>query len=1233
MATLEQETLPALDARASAAAARVAAAKAYFAGEAALERAWPDLAAQPLGDAAVLDGLRGAVQVRQAARATERIAPLPAGLPDADRARLSAARDAALDAEDAADALAGRLLAGLAAGRALAPALAEPALTARLKELQEARTAATAGLEAGADGWAEAARRAADIAADEGRLRQFQGAAWRAMTVPGDTTLVTRVTDDLALLDLLLAAPDSRLPTPEEVAALDRVVDRLQRALPLLPEETAVATRARVERAEQSTLRDTAARLKVENAELEARLQKDEVEGVDGTVEALQVVAASARRAQEQAAARVSALEAEAQGAESAELRSLRLEVARLRRARAELNAALAGKKLARAERLAELGLDGKDVTEADVEAAREDAEAARAAAEAAETAAYAEALLTQQISEMTTERVRLIEARKARAEAAEQTLQGLEEALGKVRTDRAAAEALPPRAPEREHKLATAYGEAADLVRLAQAEVVDRAARAAEVVKDDDAVLERFPAPDADLRGPAPAELAARWRKVHGEVQAEAIERSLAARRDIEAALIILDDARALRRTLRPEAGPDQRAVDADHFLDELTTEVTNVPVRAEVWWWRARQGRGGLLDRLGALVTRSFEGLVLLVVWAVARRRTDEWVIIGLEASAQRTRGRVPTALASLVETGDVRALHVPLVAVLVAGLDVLAAWAGAGLFWEALRPLSFALTVLAAVQLVRFAPNLVHLALGTPGEPRPCLRRVAPETEALAVRTTRLLVGWAVALRLADWVAEVVLMTDRISDLVRTAGLVVMVGLVLWSLARWAPVIRAAVASGEQNRLTSMLVRESDSTPVRIGQALLGLVLLVERFVAHVLGQVVERRAGLAWVAAAVARHRLKETEGQTTSPLAPDKLARIRDALHTEPMHPAELDTLSAACAAWRGAEARGLVALTGERGAGKTRLLTAFVEALPDDLPVVRLRPDEHMIDADAALAWLARSTGAVPTPWPKDTTERAEALIRELNAQPRRVVIIDDAHMLFLRAVGGFRALRRLLGVLHATSDSHLWVCAFHAPAWGFLEGVAESVNLGVFRQRLPIAPMTPEGLATWLEARTDAVGLALDYGELAGESLLGAEPHRAAERARQAFWRLLAEEARGNPRVAAGFWLTALRAGKDEDTIQVGLFQSPLPADIEALGPRDLFVLTALAIHDGLTIDNLVEVLNMPAAVCRSVCRQLDARGVLVGDVRADHYRIQTAWSPAVHRVLRTRQFLHGGG
>lgn len=1234
VATLEQVTLPALSARQAGAEARAEAARGYFEGAAPLERAWPDLAGQPLGDAAVLDGLGAALRTRQAERAKERIALLPEALDDDHRARLAAERTAALDAEDAADALTARLLGGLTVGVAAAPGLADPQLAERLTALQAARTAATAGLDPTAEGWADAARRAADIAADEGRLRQLQVAAWRAMTVPGDDTLARLVRADIALVDLLLAAPDSRLPSADETEALARVVDRLQRTLPLLDAALATTARARVEQADRSALQDEAARLKQESATLEGQLQGDGDDAGDASVEELKSTAAAARRAQEQAAARVAALEAEGPGTESAELHALRLEVARLRRGRAELRAGLAGRRLARAERLAELGLEGTDVTEADVEAAREDAEAARAAAEAAESAAFAESTLAQQISDMTAERVRLIEARKARAEEAEGEIESLEETLGKVRTDRAEAEALPPLAREREAKLAAAYGAAADLVRQAQKAVATRAASAEDVVADDDATLAGFPQPGADLVEMAPAELVARWTAVNQELAAEAVERSLDARREIEAGLVVLDDAREVRRALRPSAGPDQRAKDADLFLPELTTEVGNVPVRAEVWWWRLRQGRGGLLDRLGSLVTRSIEGLLLLVIWAVARRRTDQWLAVALEASAQRSpsTNRVPTALAALVETGDVRLLQQPLVAALVIGLDVLAAWFGAGLFWEPLRPLSVALYVLLAVQLVRLGPRLVHLALGTPGDPRPCLRRVPVDTEALAARTVRLLLGWTVALRLVDWMAETILMTDRISDLVRTAGTIVLVGLVLWCLARWAPIIRRAIAAGEQNRLTSLLVRESNNSIVQVAQAVLGLVLLAERLVARLLGRIIEQRAGLAWVAAAVARQRLKEAQGAPANPLDPARVAEIRRALHTQPMHPEELEVLEAAHAAWREGDARGLVALTGERGTGKSRLLDALEARLPDDLEVVRLRPDEHVTDADAALAWLARSIGCVPDPWPDNTTERAEALIRELNEQPRQIVLIDDAHMLFLRAVGGFRALRRLLGVLHATADTHLWVCAFHAPAWGFLEGVAESVNLGVFRQRVPIAPLSPDALATWLEARTVETGLTLDYGELSGESILGAEPQRAAERARQAFWRLLAEEARGNPRVAGGYWLTALRAGPDAETAAVGLFETPQQTDVESLGARELFVLTALAIHDGLTIDNLVEVLNLPAGVCRAVARQLEARGMLSGDIRAEQYRIQPAWSPAVHRVLRTRQFLHGG-
>lgn len=1154
----------------------------------------------------------------------ERVAPLAMALDEDDATRFRAAQTTALQAEDHADGLDLRLLAAMRAGISRAPALAEPALGRRLGELADARAAVTQGRNPGDADWPRLAAESARIGAAEAALLAYRDAARRTHGVAGDTTLDEIVAADLSGLD----APGA------DTAAMS---DRLQRALPLLATDRALAVRAALDAVETRDLQTEIALLESGRTRLAASLQAVGREPLPASLEDYREAMVAAERRQRATTAAVSGLE-QAASDPPTDLSSLRLRAARLRDAKAEGEAELTRRRFVRAERIAELGLDGADVTEAEVEAARATAAEAREAAEqAAASAADVEASFVAQISDMSSTVLTLLEERKARSEAAQATRDELEARLGAARTAHAAAEALPPLAKERTQQLGAAYGQVAASVRSAQIALQVRDAALTALLGSDADILSRFLRPDSMIREQLdPVELE-RWEETHRSLETEVRLCERTARAEVASALKLLDELRAARRDMRSGATRAELELDADSFLGELQIEIGNVPVRGRVWWWTAQRARGGAgLPAIRDLLWGSIEVLLILGLWFMVRRRLPAWTTLALETAAQRRPDPdMPMGglhIRGVLEPGDPRLALPPLVTVLQRMLDALAVWLAAVLLLPSIPPVAVPLLLLAAWQGWRLGAEMVSLGLGETDDGRPSLMRVSPATRARAVHSASLLLGTFIVLRTADWLATSVLMTDRISDLIQTAGLFIGAVAMLVVLVRWAPVVRDALLRGDQNRITMLLVRPSSNVFVQGAQAAMGLVVLLERIASKLGSRLISSRAGLAWLGAALARQRLKETHNAPIRTLAPALRARVSAACHDEPQRLAELAAVQEAVEAWHAGEEPGMVAVVSDRGAGKTRLFHLIDESMRVHHPVMRLEPPDHMIDADGVLDWLAESLGCSPDAWPAGTTERAELLIHTLDRLPPRIVLIDESHRLFLRAVGGFRALRRLLDVLHATSRTHMWVCAFHGPSWNFLEGISERVNLAVFRRTVDLEPLRAEALATWLEARTETVGLRISYADLVADSMLQTDPARVAERARASFWRLLAEESRGNPRVARGFWMSALRAGETDDEARVGLFESPQAADLAELTPRELFLLTAIVIHDGLSIAHLTEVLNLPGGVCRAVGRRLEARGLLETTGPGDRFTTTPDWGPVVQRVLRSKQFLHGG-
>lgn len=1222
-ARLQQEALPALDARASAAGARAEAAQSWFDGAASFEAAFPSLIGQPVDDPAWLTARLLLLQEGVADRAAERIAAPPTDLSDRDRDRFLGARAAALDAEDAAAALEQRLLAGLRAGYRKAPGLAGPEVEAALAEISRAR-AALGEPDPTAEGWQEAAAQVAALGSRAAALELYRAATRRALTIAGDASLAA-----------LVRADQARLGDPATEAP---AADRLRRALPLLDSAQQEAIRDQLFAAEMRTLEAEAAALTAQ-----AEALRGELGAIDATdlTEGVPVYERRLQRATQERVALEQAAPAAADPLAPAALVDLRAKVRMQQTELAQLAEDLARRRLTRAKRLEELGLAKESLTAEDITAAeKRAAEAAVKAEEARKGAQRADRLVAEALSAALDAGVRQVQHEQARQEAVEGELSGFEESLEAVQVAREDALALPPLDARRPSALQKAWRDSESLVARTRSALQERSRGCKKAAAFDEELLDSLPIVPADVRTQVADDLTAQLDEEVSALERRAASRLQACRAEVGAVMAVLSEAKAARRHIE-SAAPQAVSRTTDDVLVELWDEVKAIPVRLEGLFWRMVQldpRSFSLEDQIGwllGLALGSIEVLLVVAVWALLRRLVPTLSVDLVKWMADRRGGlggRL-TALQRFVVPGDPALLREPLQPVLREAIDAVAGLLTFWLLKERAPLLALPVLIWTGRQLVALAPNVVALALGLRSERRPCLRQVDPEVRDLGRSTARALALWWVALQVLTFVTLDLLDADRFTQLMRAsvmlAGLIVTLGL----LSQWWGPIRLALSTQEQNQVTQVLTREVRSPVLRAPVAAAGLVVLAERWLVQVGTRLVETRAGLAWLGAALARQRLRDSDAMPTLPPLPaDLLETLAGPAHPELRFDDQLAELHKGFVGWREEQRRGMAAVIGGRGSGKSHLIHHFRESLPDGVQLVTLDPPPRCHEVEPALRWLARSLDvevAADDVARDEAGDLSSALADALLERPPMVIVVDDTQRFFLRAVGGFRALRRVLGVMHATSERHFWVCSFHGPAWWFLAGVAQVVNLAVFRTRVHMPALDPPRLAGWLEARLASVGRTMDFGSLVQE---GAVDHlRAVERARTAYWLLLADESAGNPRAALGYWLTSLRDGDAPDTVRVTRFVSPKSEALDSATDRDLFVLTALSLHDFLGVPDLAETLNLPSGVCRATCRHLEALGVLESDRGSRTYQVRQSWQPVVDKVLRQKQFLHG--
>lgn len=281
---------------------------------------------------------------------------------------------------------------------------------------------------------------------------------------------------------------------------------------------------------------------------------------------------------------------------------------------------------------------------------------------------------------------------------------------------------------------------------------------------------------------------------------------------------------------------------------------------------------------------------------------------------------------------------------------------------------------------------------------------------------------------------------------------------------------------------------------------------------------------------------------------------------------------EMQSFEAACGRWRQKKGSS-VSITGEKGCGKTSLLNCAVDRFFRNEAIIRhdltdrLTTEEDLVNFMARLFSL-RSVGSL-----------AE-LIGQLAAGPRRVVILEGGHYLFLRKVGGLQAIQLFLWLVLKTNEHILWCLAFNRPAWDYLERVfrissyftfnitASPLNRDMTRQAI-LHRHRLSGYRLWFELnpvlqkrlKRKLVKLGNDPGAIQGllDSVYFDDLHQATQ---------------GNLFVAIYYWLRSINYAPQESSFRV----APLVA--LNFGFLDHFTLdhwlslAALLQHGGLSVE-----------------------------------------------------------
>ncbi|MDN3652062.1 ATP-binding protein [Thalassotalea ponticola] len=304
--------------------------------------------------------------------------------------------------------------------------------------------------------------------------------------------------------------------------------------------------------------------------------------------------------------------------------------------------------------------------------------------------------------------------------------------------------------------------------------------------------------------------------------------------------------------------------------------------------------------------------------------------------------------------------------------------------------------------------------------------------------------------------------------------------------------------------------------------------------------------------------------------------------------------------------------RSHIAITGERGIGKSYFLKALAKQYPNSL---QINCSEDFNDIILQVQNQLGLTG--------EQIKTAD-IITALQEQQIDLILLDNCHRLLTPEISGQRDIRRLYGWINELKGLCLWVLTFDSSSWALLNALG--IATGFYSKTIALRAWSEEQITELLDLRCQQLNIDVDYNSLViPRQLVDIEDEAIDKRNKFGIYRIIWGYAEGNPAIACRTLAKSICNDNDKYIARLPIY--PESKVLEGLDINALLVLRSICQFGRCKTNDIVNNLRLHGLVVNSALTATLAQGIL--ERVEGRYQISWLWFRTVSKYLARQNLL----